>query len=402
MIEALSLLFLLLPLAAGSGWWLASRQGRGSTRGTRRTGPDFSHSHSPATAVRRADTADEGVEHGMALGAMFRRAGNVDQAIRIHQELLEHSGDLAADSRSRLQLELAHDYFKAGVVDRAEALLLPLRGTSLGVEAFGMLRRIYEQERDWVAAIATAREIEAATGESMRSTIAQYLCESAATHLERNDVDAAEQALQDALATDWHCIRASMMQGEIAQRQGCLDQAIAAWSRVLDQDLRYVGEVLQPLRRAFESRGDPQGERRLLTRLMGELSDNNALARASRPLLASILPRDEVAVQLRLYVEDQPTLAGLQEFIDCWCRREFAVEAGVLETLRQGLAKVATVAERYRCFSCGLSSRRLYWQCPSCKQWNSLVPAISQRTVSASAPPPVTPPEAGDTVDSCC
>ncbi len=338
----------------------------------------------------------------MALGAMFRRAGNVDQAILIHQDLLERLSELPAESRSRLQLELAHDYFKAGVVDRAEALLLPLRGTSLSVQAFGMLRRIYEQERDWVAAIAIAREIEAATGESMRSTIAQYLCESAATHLDRNDVDAAEQALHDALSTDWHCIRASIMQGEIAQRRGCLDEAIAAWSRVLDQDLRYVGEVLQPLRQAFASNEDRQGERRLLVRLMGELSDNNALARASRPLLASILPPEEVAAQLRLYVDDQPTLAGLQEFIDCWCRRGFAADATVLHALRQGLAKVATVAERYRCFSCGLSSRRLYWQCPGCKQWNSLVPAISQRSVSASAPPPVATAAAGEAVDSCC
>lgn len=338
----------------------------------------------------------------MALGAMFRRAGNVDQAILVHQDLLERLSELPAESRSRLQLELAHDYFKAGVVDRAEALLLPLRGTSLSVQAFGMLRRIYEQERDWVAAIAIAREIEAVTGESMRSTIAQYLCESATTHLDRNDVDAAQQALHDALSTDWHCIRASIMQGEIAHRQGCLDEAIAAWSRVLDQDLRYVGEVLPPLRQAFESIGDPQGERRLLVRLMGELSENNALARASRPLLASILPPDEVGAQLRLYVDDQPTLAGLQEFIDCWCRREFAVDATVLHALRQGLAKVATVAERYRCFSCGLSSRRLYWQCPGCKQWNSLVPAISQRSVSASAPPPVAIPAAGEAVDSCC
>lgn len=307
-------------MAAASGWWLASRQIRRPGRGTHRSNPDFSH----PPPGRRAETTEERVEHGMALGAMLRRAGNVDQAILIHQELLERSGDLAAERCSRLQLELAHDYFKAGVVDRAEALLLPLRGTSLSVEAFGMLRRIYEQERDWAAAIVTAREIEAATGESMRSTIAQYLCESATTHLERNDVDAAEQALHD------------------------------------------------------------------------------ALARASRPLLASILPHDEVGAQLRLYVDDQPTLAGLQEFVDCWCRREFPVDAMVLHALRQGLAKVATVAERYRCFSCGLSSRRLYWQCPGCKQWNSLVPAISQRSVSASAPPPVTAPKAGEAVDSCC
>src|SRR5437868_14797658 len=95
-----------------------------------------------------------------ALGSLFRRQGELDRAIRMHQNLLERP-DLAADKRQAVIYELAQDFHRAGLLDRAEELYTRLEGTAFEHPSLSFLLSIYEQEKDWPKAITVTRRMEA-------------------------------------------------------------------------------------------------------------------------------------------------------------------------------------------------------------------------------------------------
>ena len=170
------LFWLLLPLAALSGWYAAMASARDRTSGASRTllSPDYfkgvnyllnEQSDKAVEVFTRALEVDsDTVETHLALGNLYRRRGEVDRAIRIHQSLISRES-LRAEERSEAALELGHDYLRAGLLDRAESLFKELVDSDSYVDrALSRLVDIYEQERDWGRAIRTARRLEQETG----------------------------------------------------------------------------------------------------------------------------------------------------------------------------------------------------------------------------------------------
>src|SRR5689334_10743559 len=139
------------------------------------------------------------IELHFALGSLFRRRGEVERAIRMHQNLVERA-DLAAEQRVHALYELAQDYFKAGLLDRAEELFLKLEGSAHGEEALRFLLEIYEQEKEWTRAIGIAEKLEAVTGRSHQKEIANFYCELASTEIMHSRAEAARPHLAEALA----------------------------------------------------------------------------------------------------------------------------------------------------------------------------------------------------------
>src|SRR5882672_5819684 len=140
------------------------------------------------------------IELHFALGSLFRRRGEVERAIRMHQNLVERS-DLAAEQRTHALFELAQDYFKAGLLDRAEELFLKLEAyPSHAEEALRFLLEIYEQEKEWVRAIGIAEKLEAVTGRSHQKEIANFYCELAGNEIMHTRPEAARAPLAQAVA----------------------------------------------------------------------------------------------------------------------------------------------------------------------------------------------------------
>jgi lipopolysaccharide biosynthesis regulator YciM len=380
---AQDLLWLLLPLAAASGW-LAARFER--SRHEHRSaelpeayikGLNLLLNEQPDKAIeifiRALEVNSETVETHLALGSLFRRRGEVERAIRIHQNLIARP-TLDKDQRSQALLELGQDYLKAGLLDRAENLFLELAELRQHSEqALRQLSHIYHQEKEWEKAVAVTRKLARVSGKDMSETIAQYYCEVAErAYAKRNFIEARE-TLAQALAADSRCVRASILQGDLYAEEGDKKEAIRAWQRIEDQDVHYLGEVAGRIARAFRELDDPQGLYEYF---------RNALNRHGGIVLALtfaeiIRDRDGVGAAEKFVVNwlrRRPNVHGLHQLIMLnlaetvgGARDDLMLLKGIIEELRdQHLG--------YACVHCGFKGKTLHWLCPGCSRWNTIKP----------------------------
>ena len=212
-------LWLLLPLAAASGWlagWYGKRRRESvaaadDLRSNYFKGINYLLNEQPDKAIEAfikvLEVDSETVETHLALGNLYRRRGEVDRAIRIHQNLIARP-NLESEQRSEALLELGHDYLSAGLLDRAENLLQELAdGGDYRVQALRQLIDIYEQEKDWSKAIACGHLLEKVTGNHLSPVIAHYQCELAERLRESGEADAALEMVNKAQAIHDRCHR---------------------------------------------------------------------------------------------------------------------------------------------------------------------------------------------------
>lgn len=382
MLEGYWLVLLLLPVAAASGWYLRGRSVPPEERSPV-VHPDYlrgiSHlvnddaDKAIEVFVRLLEVDNETVETHLALGNLFRRQGEVDRALRVHQNLVARPS-LKAVHRNQARFELAQDYQRAGVLDRAEDLYRELvdQGMFLDRALHGLVQ-IYEAERDWRQAIETTRRLESARGHAMRPVIAQYYCELAEEARAAGDTEAALKQLKAARAEFRECVRASLLRGEIAQKAGDHAAAIKAYRQVARQDPDFVSEVLTPIGESFAATEDSAGYRRFLEEVMA--ADNGV---GPHIAFARLLQRegdnDAAISHLSEYLQHTPNWIGFYHLLDlAWSDSRTGL-SGPLNSLRESLRNIIERQPLYHCGHCGFSGRYLHWQCPSCKQWNTIAP----------------------------
>lgn len=382
--EALDLLWLLLPLAAASGWLAARVDYKRRERNldvdlsaAYLKGLNFLLNEQPDKAieifVHVLEVNSETVETHLALGNLFRRRGEVERAIRIHQNLIARP-TLDKEQRTLALLELAQDYLKAGLLDRAENLFLELAEIrSHSEQALNHLRSIYQQEKDWEKAIPVTRRLARLSGKRLDDVIAQYYCELAEQAAAKDNRHRAREYLKEALASDKHCVRASMLLGDIESADGHQRQAITAWREIERQDPRYLGEVANRIAASYRALGDEAG-------LHGFFSE--ALARHGGSALAVVFSeiikqRDGVEAAEKFvadWLRQSPNVHGLTQLIDLnleeatgGAREDLKLLKGIIEGLR-------AQHQGYSCEECGFRGRTLHWICPSCSRWNTVRP----------------------------
>jgi lipopolysaccharide assembly protein B len=379
--EAGLLSLLLLPVAAATGWYLARRSARQNARGEavnadylRGLGHLVNEDADKAIQVftRLLEVDHDTVEIHLALGNLFRRQGEVDRALRIHQNLVARPS-LDDQHRNQARYELARDYLRAGMLDRAEDLFQELTQQPVFREqALAGLVGIYEQQHDWAQAIAVTRQLEAVRGHSLRAVIAQYQCELADEARRRRDLVQAQRHLQEAYAEYRECVRASLMQGELEEQQGNFEAAARLYRRVVEQDIEFAGEVIEPLTRCYERLGRPQVLREFLDELAARY-DGPAPRIATARMLAREGRHEEALAYLAQALQTRPSWIGLDQLLLLAPRAPEPLQSP-LEGLRAALKRVTDASPRYQCSHCGFHARTLYWQCPGCRQWNSVTP----------------------------
>jgi len=321
----LELLWLLLPVAAASGWY-AGRKGRGAAAGRRAPVPteyfkglNYLLNEQPDKAIevfiRMVEVDSETVETHFALGHLFRRRGEVDRAIRIHQNLIARP-TLTPEQRAQALLALGEDYMRAGLFDRAENLFAELvQSGAHTVPALRHLIDIYQQEKDWEKAIDACRRLQAATGTSMAPAIAQYHCEMAEQARRAGDPARARQLLKRALGQDPRCVRASIMLGDLEASAGSHRAALKAWRRVLEQDVDYVPEIVERVASAHRALDDPAGYARWLREVMERYEGISPML-----ALADHLRQHEGEPAAARFLTDQlrrrPSVRGLARLIE--------------------------------------------------------------------------------------
>ena len=319
----------------------------------------------------------ETVELHYALGSLFRRRGEYDRAIRMHQNLIDRA-DLSAEQRLAALFELGQDYLKAGILDRAEDVFNRLRVGTLATEARVFLLEIYQAEKEWQKAIDMAAEIDADPSESRAREIAHFYCELAAFEATHSRPAEARVHLQAALAANRKCVRASVQQGDLERSAGNLDLAITNWKRIETQDPAYLALVAQRLLDAFRDTGRLEEG---LTLLSGHLERFPSLDLLDTVFQYTLDTKGAEAAYtlVRDELRRNPTLLGLDRLLEAQIAGASSSERRRdLELVKNLVHSHARRLARYRCATCGFRARQFHWHCPACGGWETYPPRRSE------------------------
>ena len=379
----LETLFLLLPVAAISGWV----SGRRSFSKKTTTASDIPLNYLKGLNLLLDEQPDKAIDHfiqmlevntdtvetHLALGSLFRRRGEVDRAIRIHQNLIARPTLLPAQ-RTQALFELGQDYMKAGLFDRAETLFSELVESSPHSEqALGYLLDIYQQEKDWENAIKTAQLIGNKFGKKLNSQIAHFYCEQAELAYRQGEPARAMKLVKKALGRDKNCVRASLLEGEIEHDAGNENAAIRALKRVEQQDADFLPEIIGPLLLCYKSLNQPQ---EMLVYLRGILSRHDTIS--IMLVLADLMQQyqnDETAENfIESFLQHRPSLRGMDRLIDINIKHAKEPIKEKLRILKTVTSQLLDDKPVYSCHVCGFTGKTLHWQCPGCKHWDTVKP----------------------------
>jgi len=314
--------------------------------------------------VRMAELDSETVETHFALGSLFRRRGEVDRAIRIHQNLIARP-NLARDQRQQALFALGEDYMRAGLQDRAEHLFQDLVDAArFRRRALEQLASIYEQQKGWDEAITVRKRLQVIRGGDDRHIIAHYLCEQAEAAGLARDPRTARTLLRKATSQDRDSLRAQILLAGLSESEGDDEGAMRAYRRILEQDSSLAVLVLPKLRRVLRGAGRAEV---FTEAVLAMEKAGGAAARAHIALALVLNPELEEPVTLRIFrgwVEGEAAFAGTLRLLDG--RNDEASDRRLLDAVR-GLLDGRP---RFRCGECGFAGHVHYWQCPSCKSWD--------------------------------
>lgn len=311
----------------------------------------------------------ETIDLHFALGGLFRRRGELDRAIRMHEHLLDRDG-LAQDQRLRALCELGQDYLKAGLLDRAETVFTQLLETSQQARARENLLEIYVQEKDWTKAIEAARVLEKNTSKPLNAEIAHFYCERALLEIAKGNADEARTLLETALQENRLSVRANMMLGDIQASAGEHEAAITRWRLIEAQSASHmalvVDRVLNSYRQLNRLEEGVQWLRGLQARQPSQDLFNILY------LVVSETQGAQVANQLaREELRRNPSLRTLDRLLEAQLINASAQDREWLQVEKSLVQAHSKRLMRYQCSSCGFKAQQFFWRCPACGRWDS-------------------------------
>jgi lipopolysaccharide biosynthesis regulator YciM len=377
--DLLWLLLLGLPVAFALGW-LASRIDLRQVKREQRDSPQayfkglnllLNEQHDKAidAFIEAVQQDPNSTDLHFALGNLFRRRGEYERAVRVHEHLLRRA-DLSAALRERAQDALAQDFMKAGLFDRAEQAYRTLEGSRFDTDAQLALLALYERSRDWQAAIAVARRLERGGTASFASRIAHYWCELAEGAEARQQPEAAADALAQARSAAPQAARPLVLTGRRLARLGDHAKAMQAFGEL---------QVAHPASFTLVARDHAVSAlacgRQAVA--LGQLESVYERSPSFDLLSAIALLDPEPAHQrarLKAHLRDQPALSAAQQLLALGAAGALALDTSDAKVLEAAVALAARPLQRYRCAACGFDAQYYFWQCPGCMAWDSYPP----------------------------
>jgi len=324
--------------------------------------------------VQMAKVDEDTLETHFALGHLFRRRGEIERAIRVHENLLARP-NLNEAQRHQALFSLAEDYLGAGLFDRAEQLFGGLRdSTTLADAALEKLVTIYEREQEWQKAIDALRKLEMLRG-AKSSQLAHYYCELAEIARAAGDRALAREHLRHTVRSESGALRGTLIRATLAREERDYAQAIPLYEQIIAADRHFISEVLPPLLECYrEANRLPELDAYLERLVAADASLYRDLALAS--IVGNLSGSKALEAAVERFVFEHPVLAGLVNAAEL--RTLPAAERGTaMRRIAEALRGIALSNARYRCTNCGYSTQRFIWHCPSCKLWETVRPIQS-------------------------
>ncbi len=369
---------LLLLAAFILGWLIARRRGKKARRQLR-----FSNDYFQGLNYLLNDEQDkaldiflklveidwETIDTSLALATIFRRKGEIDKSIKLHQNLLARPS-LPPEYKFRVLLELARDYMLAGWLDRAEGLFNEvLKDDVYAQDALKYLINIYQQEQEWNSAITVAKRYHRKGNDDLRPVIAQFYCELAEQSLSHSDTKTAEALSKQALSADENCVRASICLGKILMSHGKYKKAILFFQQVEYQDVAFFPLVTEMLVECYRNQSNLKS---LITyfKHIERCHDNISLVTVLADLIDEIYGRKSALEYLSEAMISHPSLGGMKKILELKQSDDNYTESYLSGIVAHMLKKQSG----FQCSHCGYSANTLYWLCPSCHTWAGMKP----------------------------
>jgi lipopolysaccharide assembly protein B len=324
----------------------------------------------------------ETIELHFALGNLFRRRGETDRAIRVHQNLLSRA-DLPVTERDHALYELGQDFLKAGLLDRAEETFKALQTGDYALGAQRALLTIYQIEKDWIKSIDTARRLETMGAASLDKEVGHFHCELAQEALQQKKPDEARRQLDLALKAYPQNVRASILFGDVDSAAGEYDKAVAEWRGVEEQNAAYLPLVAEKVMKGYQSLGRQEEGADLLTAWVDRYPSNDLLDVAYQHVSALRGPEAAHALA-RTQMQKSPNLAGMTRLLEAQQATAEEPRRSELELMRTLIRQRTKNLPRYTCQNCGFRARLFYWQCPGCSGWETYAPRRVEPIVASN------------------
>ena len=376
---------LLLPAAAWSGWVVALRHhAKNDINNENKLSKEYvvglnyllneQQDKAVDIFIKLLEVDSDTVETHLALGSLFRRRGEVDRAIRLHQNLIARP-QLSFHERKEALMALAQDYLSAGFFDRAEQIFieaLELGGDKDRASLQGLLA-IYQQEKAWENALDIAKQIETITHQSMYIHTAHYYCEIAEIAIKSNNFEKAQDAIAQALQIDTHSVRASLLKADLAIKNKHYEQAIIILKTAIQQDQELISAIITPLSYCYMQVNAMHTCVEFLLSIIDEHPRASSLFIITEHIKTHNSTEEAIEFlshQLKKY----PSIQGLNRLIDLHIGSTHGKVREKLQILFDITKQFLINKPIYRCKQCGFGGKHLHWQCPSCKQWSTTKP----------------------------
>lgn len=384
-------LLLLLLLAIAIGWLLGRRSIKLHAENSELSshyykGLNYLLNNQPDGAldafIEALEVNSETLETHIAVGNLMRRQGEVDRAIRVHQNLLVRPS-LPPGQINLARLELARDFLAAGLFDRAERLLEEL------LEDAGELREvvshhlleIFQDQREWQQAIDTAKALlpkksllkPVVQDKKLLCALSHYCCELADQHIVSHDYHSARKLVKDAIAYDKNCVRASLLLAQVEYETANYQQASKALYKIIQQDPAFVSEALSLFKRCSDHSGGREAFSAYLNAGMQKYPSTTLMLALTEDVRGH--EGEEAALAfLSEQLQQRPSLKGLATLLGLQLSHTSGQVKENLALLTQLVADLVEAKPSYQCKHCGFSGRQLHWLCPTCKQWGKMIP----------------------------
>jgi lipopolysaccharide biosynthesis regulator YciM len=368
-----------LPLAFGLGW-MASRLDLRQLRIDNRQAPrayfkglnyllNEQQDQAIDAFIEAVQNDPDTSELHFALGNLFRRRGEYERAVRVHEHLMQR-GDLSSADRQRAQYGLALDFLKAGLLDRAEDALRKLEGTPFEGQARLARLAIYERSREWPQASAVAAQLENSGEANFAVRQAHYLCEQARERHTQSDPAGAQALLLQALQVAPQAGRARILLGQLQLSQGHAAQALQTLQPLFDNQA-----VTAPLAAASMAKAAPAAGQtvQVLATLRAHYAQAPGLDVLEAIVALEALSPDTAIFARSRYIDHLKHQASLIA-ASRWLAGETFTQEDSHAPIQAALDQAAKPLARYRCAACGFEAKEHYWHCPGCQAWDSYPP----------------------------
>ena len=379
------LLFLLLPVAMAYGWFMGRNSIKQNNQTEKQdlsikysTGLNYLLSNQQDKAIDYLLDAlkveDDTVEAHFAMANLFRRRGELDRALKVHEHLVRQ-GHLPTKDKHQAIFELGKDFLSAGLYDRAETMFNKLlKSKTYGLKSISNLLQIYQSTKDWQLGIDLKKPIIKANDKKSLHTLANFYCELATVALKKDEFIEVIELLEQALQLDPDSCRANWLMAKIYENHQQFEQACQCYQSIYQQDKEFFPDVIESMHNCYKNLGTEQDFFVFIRKVYEETGSTTALLKYLEHIESKHGTNKAVEFILSA-LKRRPTIKGFKHFVKMQMSgsgKESNAES--LDVIKELVTAYLNMKPKYSCRTCGFNSSTHYWSCPSCHDWEQLKP----------------------------